>query len=183
MAPTIDPRHAIGLVVLLVVAGSGAAVGLNMIGVTIGESVTVTEQAVIVPQEHLRPVDVTSDGAVISVNDEGTQFTTAAEVHQGETYRVKLPLDNRGDDEITLKLVLAQTKGPDRMHLDLRPTGFAELDPSCEIEQVVRIEAHEWWLTMDGDCQDRIDIVVTIPADAAPGYYRAQGTITPLEEI
>ena len=183
MASDINPRHAVGLVFLLIVVGSGAAVGMNMFGAVIGESTTVTEQAVIVPPEHFDPSHVDVMDAVVTVNDDGTAFSTAAQAHQGESYTIQLPLHNRAEGETTLSIVMQQTDGPGHQDIEIEPTGFAELDHSCQIDSVIQVAPNEWWLTMDGECKDRIQIGLSVPADGETGFYRVQGSIKPLEEV
>lgn len=167
-------------VFMLLVVGAGAVVGTTMSGDISGQGEATLAQSVIIPGSEFDSDDVTSS-AVVEVNGKGTAFTTAAEVFQGETYDVNLPIDSRSGTETTVELTIEQTGGPSQLLIDAVPTGQDEFDDGEEIETLVQVSENTFRFKIGPNGIDRIQIKQTVPAHAKPGFYNVTGTIEPID--
>lgn len=166
---------------MLLVVGAGAVVGTTMSGDISGQGEATLAQSVIIPGSDFDSADVTNSNAVVEVNGKGTEFVTAAEVFQGETYRVNLPIDSRSNTETTVELTIEQTGGPSELLIDAVSTGNDEFGDGEAVETIVQVSENTFRFNIGPSGKDRIQIVQTVPAHAKPGFYNVTGTIKPID--
>lgn len=147
---------------ILIVSGAGAAVGLTTAGTITGESTTAVDQTIIMNTTD--PGEVIHKPGTVQTNGDGTQFRTAAEVHQGDTYDVRFRLDHRGQTNNNGELIL---KVPEPLNVGL--------DGSSGLE-IHRVSPEEWMFNMDPGTSN-LTMTIQLPNDAQPGYYTIEGEI------
>lgn len=163
------------LILALIASTAGAATGTILSSRITGSIPITVSQAISVEKPSIsglpggRPV-------FISVSDDGTSFSAACEVYQGEDFEIKVPLINKGEGDIFCELILdvAQDDAP----ITLSCSG------SGKINDVVRVGEDKWKFTLDGGCSggsDAIKIKVALSDDAEPGFYEIKGEINPVE--
>lgn len=179
----IEPSYALGLILLMVVLGAGATAGVSLAGNVVGQSVTSVDQAVTVNATAFDYSDVGVEEAVVTVGNQGAEFAVGAEAFQGDTYGIYVPVQNRASGNVTVELVLSQIEGPDPVSIDAEATGKDEFDDDCQAKYVVQVDKETWRLRLDGDCDDRVKIIISIDSNADPGFYKVSGQIKPLEGI
>lgn len=180
---SIDPSYALGLILLLVVVGAGATVGLTLAGSIVGQSVTTVNQAVIIPADQFSDSDVGVSEAVVTVGDQGTKFAVGAEAFQGDTYGIEAPVQNQANGAVTTELVLSQVSGPDPVSVDVKSTSAEEFGDGCNIKNVVQVGEETWRFNLDSGCNDRVRITISLGSKADPGFYKISGELKPLEGI
>ena len=147
---------------VLIVSGAGAAAGMATAGNIVGEATTVADQAIV--------VNSTDPGAIIDkpgnlqVNSQGTQFRSAAQIYQGDSYQIELNLDHRGQTQHNGEMIL---KAPNPIRLE------AAGGDGIEMHQVA---PDEWMFTMDPGTSN-VTIKIGLPNDAQPDFYTIQGEI------
>ncbi len=166
---------------MLLVVGAGAVVGATVSGDISGQGDATVAQSVIIPGSDFESEDVTNSDAVVEVNNKGTAFTTAAEVFQGETYSLNLPIDSRSNTETTVELTIEQTGGPSELLLDAGATGKDEFGDGTEIDTLVQVSESTFRFKIGPNGKDRIQVIQTVPAHAKPGFYNISGTIKPID--
>jgi hypothetical protein len=174
-------RRAAVFTFMLLVVGAGAVVGATVSGDISGQGDATVAQSVIINGSAFDSDDVTSDSAVVEVNGQGTGFVTAAEVFQGETYELNLPINSRSNTETTVELTIEQTGGPSELLIDAVSTGQDEFNDNREIDTLVQVSENTFRFNIGPNGDDRIQIVQTVPAHAKPGFYNVTGTIEPID--
>lgn len=164
---------AVVLAGVLVLAGAGAAAGAAASGNISGEASTQVEQSLVLGDAFDDGVDAPA-GSVTQVNDDGTSFRTGFEINQGEEAEVRIDVDNNADTELPSKLVV-ETEGP--LHVDAEATNNAGGD--IEIQ---RVGPNEFIINAPADIDSNtVDITVSAPNDAQPGFYETEVMLQPVE--
>jgi hypothetical protein len=155
------------LILTLVVAGAGAAVGTVLAGQIGGEMPVTVSQALVVKAVDIPDANVDED--FTSLSDDGTGFTAAAEVDTGMDYTIDLALGNNGDEALVGKLTLIL---PDGITVSL-----AEADG---VTNLTRTGLYTWMFDLaasETDTTTDITITVAVADDLDPGFYPIEGTI------
>lgn len=172
---------------MLVTVGAGATAGMTFGGDIVGTSTTTVAQSVIVPQGNFSGANVTAPDALVSVNDKGTKFVVGATAYQGGSYRILLPVESRANGAVTMKLIFAQVGGPSSVSIDVSNTTADEFGDGCTVNPVVQSSPTSWRFKLDSPggngCKDRLSILISLDADAQPGFYKISGQVKPLEGI
>lgn len=180
---SIDPSYALGLILLLVVVGAGATVGLTLAGSIVGQSFTTVNQAVTIPADQFNHSHVGVSEAVVTVGDQGTKFAVGAEAFQGDTYGIEAPVRNGANGSVATELVLSQVSGPDPISINVESTSANEFGDDCNIPHVVQVGEETWRFNLDPGCNDRVRIIISLDSNADPGFYKISGQLKPLEGI
>jgi hypothetical protein len=158
------------LILTLVVAGAGAAVGTVLAGQIGGEVPVTVSQALTLDTDD--PPDVTgADQAFTSVSDDGTGFTAAIETNTGDDVTITLYPVNHSDEALVAELTL------------ILPDGFtASVAGSTHVTNVTRTGLYTWIMDMDTSVAGKgtdSDLVVTLALadDIDPGFYTIEGTL------
>jgi hypothetical protein len=165
------------MAIILIVSGAGAAAGSTLSDDIVGESATTVEQAVIVPADEFSSNNVTASKSVVSVREQGTQFTVGSQAFQGETVDIRLPINSSSDERLTVELILEQVSGPEKLSINARTTGEDEFGDGDQISPIVQVSETEFRFQIEPTSADRIVIETHIEADSEPGFYEVDGTI------
>ena len=96
------------IVLVIMVAGMGAAVGPITSGLGTGKMPTTVSQALIIGRPIIRtPVD----NWLGTVNDTGTAFTAAANVNTGDMYTFTVPIANNSNEDMIAELTIEYPQG------------------------------------------------------------------------
>ena len=166
-----------GLTVLIVAAAAGQAVGPVLIGEIQGFAGLTIEQSVVLSSTSVDHgvFDSTGGGgsphddAIVTVNDEGTAFTAAIELHVGDTEYLVLDLDNVSDVQANTIMELNVPAGID-VEVD-------DLDGDISEAQLNR---KSWLMKLDtASLRSSRDLEVAISQkdDLRPGFYTITGRI------
>ena len=162
------PLWSLALAGAAVVAAAGQAVGPVLSGSISGSAGLTVEQAILLSttaSDHSISGHA-GDDSLIVVNDEGTSFTVAIEVHVGDSPVINLDLRNVSDADGNAILELNAPKGID-VEVDETSAnlGEAQMGPSA------------WLLFVDKDNTDSLSITVSPKDDLKPGFYTISGRI------
>ncbi len=159
------PAWAVGAALIL--ATSGAAVGVVLTGNVSGLITATASQALLVRDGTLSGPAV--DAGLFTMSDDGTKFTAGAEINTGDQFNVDLALANESDAELTGELVLV---GPSGITLLVR-----EMDDITQ--NIVRTGPFTWKfrLPVATDTVPDMRITVALADDMPPGYYAVDGTL------
>ena len=158
------------LVLTLVVAGAGAAVGTVLAG-QIGGDVPVTVSQALTMDTDTPPVVSGADQKFTSVSDDGTGFTAAIETNTGDDVTVTLYPVNNSNEALVAKLTL------------ILPDGFtASVADSTHVTNVTRTGLYTWKMDMNTSVNGQgsgADLVITLALadDIYPGFYTVEGTL------
>lgn len=158
------------LVLTLLVAGAGAAVGTVLAGQITGEVPVTVGQALVTDYVNIPAGQV--DQRFTSISDDGTGFTAAAEVDTGMDYTITVGIENNSDEDAVAELTLIY---PDGLTLDVVGMG--------QITKVTRTGLYTWKMDVDAiaaggvGASDIINITVAVADDIAPGFYQIDGTL------
>jgi len=173
------------LVLTVVLAGAGAAAGVVLSELIVGEVTVTVEQALQIE----KPTVTKTTGAAwpnpyfTSVSADRTKFTAAVEAYTGDAFLVSLPIRNLGDSDLVTEFTL--TVEPAGAPITIGIVG------SGDINDVVRISATVWKFTVDAIADngnpltdpnfDGVKITVTLDKAAPPGFYKLAGQIKVVE--
>lgn len=171
------PVWLVGLAALLVAAAAGQAVGPVLSGGIQGSAGLTISQSVLLSStsadhgvfDSSGGSGVPHDDAIVTVNDEGTAFTAAIELHVGDTEYLVLDLDNVSDSQANAILELNVPAGID--------VEVEELDSDINEAQLTR---NSWLMKLDvasnGSSGD-LEIAISARDDLLPGFYTITGRI------
>jgi hypothetical protein len=156
-----------GLTILIISAAAGQAVGPVLAGGVQGSAGLVVEQSLVLDDDPgAHSVDAhTGDDAIITVNDEGTAFTAAIEMHIGDEAVLNLNLNNNSDADGNAILELNVPRGID-----------VEVDSSGDLDEA-QLTRNSWVMTVDGESDGDIEITIEGKDDLKPGFYTISGRI------
>ena len=97
------PAWVVGM--LLILATSGAATGVVLAGNVTGSMTTTASQSLLILQNQGTYISG-ANKSLITVNDPGTGFHAAAEIHTGDQFSVRLALSNGSNQALNGKLTL-----------------------------------------------------------------------------
>lgn len=161
------------VVSLLLSAGLGAAAGASISGSVDGDSTTDVEQVLTVNTTD--PGDIPHKDSLVGTNDDGTEFRTAARIHQGDDYTINLNLQANGQHDTKAELVLDV---PSPLEVEM-----PHIDGHANATAVNGGE-NRWWLELRSDDPGPFDIQLRIevsaPAETEPGVYRIEGILFPV---
>ena len=151
----------------LILATSGAAVGVVLTGQVTGVITATASQALLISAGALSGPAV--DAGLFTMSDEGTKFTAGVEINTGDRFNVDLALANASDEELTGELVLV---GPSGITLQVR-----EMDDITQ--NIVRTGPFTWKfrLPVATDTAPDMRITVALADDMPPGFYAIDGTL------
>ncbi len=191
------PVWIMGLATLLVVAAAGQAVGPVLSGAIQGSAGLVIEQAVTLDTDvasgsaidfgdnngTLGETNEPSDG-VGTRNDDGSQFTIAAELTTGDTIHVNLYLQNGGVSDTSAILEL---NVPSNIDVEMT-TATVSADGSSLTENVVdegQLARNKWLMTVGSeagtDDDDGITLIIRPERLITPGFYTITGRLFQIE--
>ena len=96
------------MVLLLILGGAGAATGPVLVDLITGQMTGAVDQALIIDGDEFTTDDVTGgyDARFVSTSDDGTEFQVAVEANNGDLFKIRLPIENRGNQDIVAQLEL-----------------------------------------------------------------------------
>ncbi|MDP6514745.1 MAG: hypothetical protein QF878_16345 [SAR202 cluster bacterium] len=191
------PVWIMGLAALLVVAAAGQAVGPVLSGTIQGSAGLVIEQAVTLDTDvasgsaidfgdnngTLGETNEPSDG-VGTRNDDGSQFTIAAELTAGDTIHVNLYLQNGGvsDTSAILELNVPQNIDVEMTTASVSASGGSLTDNVVDEGQLAR---NKWLMTVGSeagtDDDDGITLIIRPERLITPGFYTITGRLFQIE--
>ena len=165
------PLWALALAGAAVVAAAGQAVGPVLTGSVTGSAGLTVEQAVVLAEGGtigVGSLDASDEGLGV-INDEGTSFTVAIELHVGDTVTVTLPVINMSDASANAILELMPPAGVD---VEVEPivVGASEL-------QEAQMSKNAWLLKVGVANNDLLEITISPKDDLKPGFYTLSGRI------
>ena len=172
------------LIFALVASGAGAAAGTVLSGEITGEvNVSVSQ-----PLSVERPTVTNIPGGrrwFSAANDDGTKFSAATELYQGESAVIEVPITNTAEVDHVVDITV--TPPTFSVPSDADPSDYSitlEVNGSGVIDDAVRVGATKWKCTIDADSQgtdtspfDGIKITVALGDMVPPGYYEISGGI------
>ena len=191
------PVWIMGLAALLVVAAAGQAVGPVLSGAIQGSAGLVIEQAVTLDTDvatgsaidfgdnngTLGETNEPSDG-VGTRNDDGSQFTIAAELTAGDTIHVNLYLQNGGVSDTSAILEL---NVPSNIDVEMT-TASVGADGGSLTDNVVdegQLSRNKWLMTVGSeagtDDDDGITLIIRPERLITPGFYTITGRLFQIE--
>ncbi len=174
------------IVFSLVAIGAGAAAGTVLSGYVEGEVNVSVSQPLQVQKPEIPglPAGRAWFGAA---SDDGTQFSAAAQLFQGESATIDVPVINQAEVDhvveitITAPILSVPTGGnPADYSINLEVDGSGSI-PSG-VTDVVRVGPYKWKCTVPAEAQGRgsspfdgIKITVALGDMVPPGYYELTG--------
>ncbi len=164
------PIWALALAGAAVVAVAGQAVGPVLSGSVSGSAGLTVEQAVVLDEGGtvgISSLDSTDEGLGV-INDEGTSFTAAVELHVGDTVTISLPVTNKSDASANAVLELMPPAGVD-----------VEVEPSIGVSLTeAQMSKNAWLLKVGVSNAETLVITVSPKDDLKPGFYTISGRIS-----
>ncbi len=162
------------LILTLILTGAGAAVGTALAPEIGGEIPVTVSQALTIGDQNSLVLPSGAPG-ILTVSDDGTGFTAAAEIHNGDLLRVKLEIENKSSQEITAKLRFSDL--PEGITLDVNELAGGDI-----IGSAVRTGMYEWLFRLNPDANDApdLEIIVALADAMTPGFYKIRGEIEPV---
>ncbi len=110
-SPPFPPRKALPVATvatLLVLAGAGAVVGLIFDQLLEGETTVGVSQALYINPSEFTESDISPAGrnSLVTVSDDGMEYGLHLEVYGGDLYTIRLPISNRGKQDLVAELDL-----------------------------------------------------------------------------
>jgi hypothetical protein len=193
------PVWIMGLAVLLMVAAAGQAVGPVLSGAITGSAGLVIEQAVTLDTDIedgsaigfgnndsiFSETNEPSDG-VGTRNDDGSQFTIAAELTAGDTIHVNIYLQNEGVSDTS---AVFELNVPQNIDIELIEAGVAAdgstISEGENVIQEAQFGRNRWLLTVgkdagDGD-DDGVTLIIRPERLITPGFYTITGRLFQVE--
>jgi hypothetical protein len=170
------------IVLSLIAVGAGAAAGTVLSGQIDGEVNVAVSQPLMVENPSI-PGLPSGRAWFGAASDEGTQFSAAAQLYQGESAVIEVPIINKAEVdhvvEITITApVLSVPSGANPADYSIN----LEVEGSGDITDVVRIGPYKWKCTAPATSQgtgsspfDGIEITVALGDMVPPGYYELTG--------
>lgn len=193
------------MVMLLILASAGAAVGTVLSGKVVGEMPVTVSQALLVGKPAAQTTDLTnlSDAAPQSVDlldgsddnkispidkpdrsigtksDDETAFQFAAEIDTGDYYVFYVPLKNASNQDMVAQLTLSFPAG---FSVEAMSVDQANTTLTAHTKNMTRTGLNTWKFIVDKDADkrgadDAIYIVVAASDTIAPGFYTIEGKI------
>jgi hypothetical protein len=172
------PVWTIALGAIVMALAAGQAVGPVLSG-SIQGSTAVTAQQAIVLSSTLGDSVATStvshttatteaDNGLVSVNDEGTNFTAVFEMHVGDTgEQLRLAIRNESNDNASAILTLTIPAGID-----------VKVDPETGTTlKEARMSANTWLLQVNTGNTEYLKITIEPKDDVQPGLFTVTGRI------
>lgn len=167
----------IGLTVLMVVAAAGQAVGPVVSGGIQGFAGLTIEQSMVLSSTSADHGVFDSaggggsphDDATVTLNDEGTAFTAAIELHVGDTEYLVFDLDNGSDVQANVIMELNVPAGID-----------FEVDDFGGDTSEVQLNSKSWLMKLDTvslGSSGELEIAISPKDDLRPGFYTITGRI------
>ncbi len=151
-----------------VVAAAGQAVGPVLSGSVTGSAGLTVEQSVLLSTSTA--ISFTGghgDDNLGVVNDEGTSFTVAIELHVGDTIVMHLPVVNLSDADANAILELLPPAGVD-----------VEIEPSTGTTlKEAQMSKNAWLLKVDDGNSETLKVTISPKDDLKPGFYTISGHI------
>lgn len=166
------PVWLVGLAVLLVAAAAGQAVGPVLSGGVQGSAGLTIEQSVVLssdPGDHsVKYAAGHGDDAIVTVNDEGTAFTAAIELHVGDTVELMLDVDNVSD---ALANAILELNVPAGIDVEVEEDGGSS---GIEEAQLTRTS---WLSKIDTGATGTLNITISPKDGLLPGFYTITGRL------
>ena len=158
-----------GALAILVLAVAGQALGPVLSGMVTGSTGVVVEQSLRLTDDSVVYSNFGFDDAILTINDEGTAFTAAMELHAGA-------LDN------IVTLVIENTSGATAnamTRLVLPPGLRAEMESEIGTDVTeAQLDGNTWILTLTEDSKDEdLDITLLAEDNIMPGFYSITGQL------
>ncbi len=166
------PLWALALTAGAVLAAAGQAVGPVLSGSVSGSAGLTVEQAVVLDEGGavtFTGVD-TNEDALGMINDEGTSFSVAMEMHVGGTTIMKLPIENNSDAAANAMLELNVPAGVD--------VEVEDSNNATTALQEAQMTKNGWLLYVASGNTETLNITVSPKDDLMPGFYTISGRIT-----
>ena len=154
------------IAVALIVATAGAAAGTVLSGAVAGQVSTSVSQSLSIDSGSVTG----ADNAIFTVSDNGTNFSAAAEINNGDQYTIALVLQNGSSQSAVFELTLV---GPRDVGLSV--AGSAAAGSKVDV-RAVRTRATTWKGSIASGNGD-LTITVAAADDMDPGYYSINGSI------
>ncbi|MBI4310180.1 MAG: hypothetical protein HY681_00235 [Chloroflexi bacterium] len=162
------PLWSLALAGAAIVAAAGQAVGPVLSGSVTGSAGLTVEQALVLSStasEHsVSSLDAADEGLVV-VNDEGTSFTAAIELHTGDTVTLNLDLNNVSDAAANGILELNVPAGVD-----------VELDDTGNVDEA-QMSKSTWLIRQTSGGAGVLALSISTKDDLKPGFYTISGRI------
>ena len=139
----------------LIVATAGAAAGTVLSGAVAGQVSTSVSQSLSIDSGSVAG----ADNAIFTVSDNGTKFSAAAEINNGDKYTIALVLGNDSNQSAIFEFKMVPPR-----HVGLAVSG------------AVRTSATTWKGSVGSGTGD---LTITVAADdeMRPGYYSIEGSL------
>jgi hypothetical protein len=161
---------------LFVVAGAGAGTLLGNGGVS-GTVPTLVEQGIVAAQPTVvvEGGGFSNDQSFASVSDGGDKITTAIEVNTGDKFKIQVPLQNKSNSSMVVKMSMDIPEG---LTVDVDSDGSDDSD-TTGIGNVTRIGLMEWTfdLATSTSASDKLEIEIAHADDSPPGFYQVTATL------
>lgn len=173
------------IILALAASGAGAAVGTVLAGYVQGEMTIAVSHPIQVQKPIVAGIP-SGRGWFGGVSDDGTVFSAAAELYQGEEARIKVPIVNRANVDHVIEIDITPPTLPPGDGSAAYSIAI-DVDGIGIINDVVRVGPYKWKGTvgagsagMDSlhpDGMDGIKITVALGDLVSPGYYEFSGEI------
>ncbi|MBI4310181.1 MAG: hypothetical protein HY681_00240 [Chloroflexi bacterium] len=166
------PLWFLALAGAVVVAAAGQAVGPVLSGSVTGSAGLTVEQSVLLDPTGSISISGHGDDALGVMDDEGTNFTAAIELHAGDTVTITLPVVNVSDADANAILELVPPAGVD---VEVTSTEVGG-DDANDLEEA-QMSKNAWLMRVDASNDDTLDITISPKDDLKPGFYTISGRI------
>lgn len=175
------PAWMVGMVLIL--ATSGAATGVVLAGNVTGAVTATASQSLLILQNSGTYISG-ANKSLITVNDSGTGFHAAAEIHTGDEFKVHLALSNGSNQPLNGELTLT---APDGITLSADGMSASSTPPGDMDGDVVRTGPFTWIYRLNPDAighPTSTDLVITVAMadDLPPGFYSIDGTLKQVQQ-
>ena len=161
------PMWFAGLSVLIIAATAGQAVGPVLSGGVQGSTGLVVEQSIVLDDTAASHSVTGADDAVVTVNDDGSSFTAAIEMHVGDTGILKPAINNNSDADGNAIMELNVPRGID-----------VEVEASTGTTlKEAQLTRSSWLMVVNSGNSETIDITIESKDDIKPGFYTISGRI------
>lgn len=167
------PLWALALAGTAVVAVAGQAVGPVLSGSVSGNAGLTVEQSILLSDSAgtFTIADTAAghtDDYLGVINDDGTSFTAAVELHVGDTVKLSLPLRNVSDANGNAILEISCPAGVD---IEVDSSGLGTIKEA-------QMSKNNWLLRVNAATTDTLDIILSPKDDLKPGFYTISGRIS-----
>lgn len=161
--------------VLAIAAAAGQAVGPILAGSVTGTAGVTGEQALVLSLSSTTVSGHAGDDRVMVVNDEGTSFTAAIEMHVGdigypgnsESAAILLGLQNTANAVVSAILELSIPAGLD---IEVEPSSGSNVEEA-------QLNKGTWLLRVPTSASGTVNIYIEPKDDAKPGFYTITGRV------